>query len=337
MLLFVARRLVQAIVVLLTVAFVAFLVSRHVGDPVATMVGVDTSATDRAALRERLGLNDPLPVQFVQYVAGGLHGDFGLSYRMGEPVLTVIASRIPATLELALVATLLAVGMGVVLGVYTGLRRRGALARLVLTASLIGVSLPTFLTGILLIWIFSVQCRSWATGLSWLSAVCMPSFGRGEVVSLGFWSTGFLTESGRRALILPGLTLGLFQLALILRLVRSQMLEVLQTDHIRFARARGLTERAINFGHALKNTLVPVITIIGLQLGAVIAFAIVTETVFQWPGMGQLFLTSVQFADIPVITTYLVLVALCFVIINLAVDLLYHVVDPRLRQGGGAD
>jgi peptide/nickel transport system permease protein len=322
----------QAVVVLLAVGFVAFLISQYVGDPVATMVGVDTSAADRAALRERLGLNDPLPVQFVRYAAHALHGDFGLSYRMGEPVLAVIAGRIPATLELAFVATLLAVVLGVFLGVYTGLRRRGVLPRLVLAASLVGVSLPTFLTGIVLIWIYSVQCRSWTTGLPWLSTFCMPSFGRGEVVSFGFWSTGFLTESGRRALVLPGLTLGLFQLAFIMRLVRAEMLEVLQTDHIRFARARGLTERAINFRHAIKNTLVPVITIIGLQLGAIIAFAIVTETVFQWPGMGQLFLTSVQFADIPVITTYLVLVAFGFVIINLAVDLLYYLVDPRLRQ-----
>ena len=335
MIVFAARRLVQAIAVVLAVAFVAFLVSQYVGDPVSTMVGVDTPAAERAALRERLGLDDPAPVRFLRYVGNGLRGDFGLSYRTGQPVLGLIASRMPATLELSLAATLLAVVLGVLLGVYTGLRRRGALPRLVLTASLVGVSLPTFLTGILLIWVFSVQCRSWTAGLPWASSVCMPSFGRGEVVRLGFWSTGLLTASGLKALVLPGITLGLFQLTLIMRLVRAEMLEVLRTDHIRFARARGLTDRAVNFGHALKNTLVPVITVVGLQLGSIIAFAIITETVFQWPGMGQLFLTSVQFADIPVITTYLVLVALVFVGINLAVDLLYYLVDPRLRLGRG--
>ena len=310
---FAARRLVQAIAVVLTVAFVAFLISQYVGDPVSTMVGVDTPAAERAALRERLGLDDPAPVRFLRYVGDGLRGDFGLSYRTGQPALGLIASRMPATLELSLAATLFAVVLGVLLGVYTGLRPRG----------------------ILLIWVFSVQCRSWTAGLPWASSLCMPSFGRGEVVRLGFWSTGLLTASGLKALVLPGITLGLFQLTLIMRLVRAEMLEVLRTDHIRFARARGLTDRAINFGHALKNTLVPVITVVGLQLGSIIAFAVITETVFQWPGMGQLFLTSVQFADIPVITTYLVLVALVFVGINLAVDLLYYLVDPRLRLGRG--
>jgi peptide/nickel transport system permease protein len=205
------------------------------------------------------------------------------------------------------------------MGVYSALRRDTLLTKVFQAVSLIGISLPTFLIGILLIYLFSVT-------LGWL-----PSFGRGDVVELGWWTTGFLTASGLKALILPSITLGLFQMTLIQRLVRSEMLEVLRTDYIRFARARGLSNRAVHFGHALKNTLVPVITITGLQLGAIIAFAIITETVFQWPGMGLLFIQAVGFADVPVMAAYLCLIALFFVVINLTVDLLYYVVDPRLR------
>jgi peptide/nickel transport system permease protein len=205
------------------------------------------------------------------------------------------------------------------MGVYTALHRRSWLSKIFLTVSLIGISLPTFLIGILLIFAFAVTFR------------ILPSFGRGEVVDLGFWTTGLLTTSGLRALVLPAITLGMFQMTLIMRLVRSEMLEVLRTDYIKFARARGLTDRAVNFGHALRNTLVPVITIAGLQLGAIIAFAIITETVFQWPGMGLLFIKAVQNADIPIMAAYLLLVAAIFVAINLTVDLLYAVVDPRIR------
>jgi peptide/nickel transport system permease protein len=253
-----------------------------------------------------------------------VQGEFGLSYRLSRPVAQLIGERAPATLELAICAASIALLVGVAMGVYTGLYRNSWLSRAFLTFSLVGVSLPPFLIGILLILIFSV----W---LGWL-----PSFGRGEVVQLGWWSTGFLTWSGLKALILPAITLGLFQLTLIMRLVRSEMLEVLRTDYIKFARARGLGNRAVNFGHALKNTLVPVITIAGLQLGGIIAFAIVTETVFQWPGMGLLFIQSVSAADIPVMAAYLMLIALVFVGINLVVDLLYFLVDPRLRVGRGA-
>ena len=212
------------------------------------------------------------------------------------------------------------------MGVYTALKRDSWLSKFILTISLIGVSLPSFLIGIFLILIFAV----W---LGWL-----PSFGRGDTVKLGLWTTGFLTVSGLKALILPSITLGLFQMTLILRLVRSEMLEVLRTDYIKFARARGLTNNAVHFGHALKNTLVPVLTIAGLQLGGIIAFAIITETVFQWPGMGLLFIQAVQFADIPVMAAYLCLIGLIFVSINFIVDMLYYVVDPRLRaerSGGG--
>ncbi len=301
------------------VAFIAFSMFNYVGDPIHQMVGQDTSFEQREKLREQLGLNDPAPVQFLRFVGNALQGEFGLSYQHKRPVAQLIAERLPATLELAIVAAIISLGVGVPLGVYTGLHRSGWLSRLAMTFSLIGVSLPTFLVGIILIYIFAVI-------LGWL-----PSFGRGEVVQVGFWSTGLLTAKGLKAIILPAYTLGMFQMTLIMRLIRSEMLEVLRTDYIKFARARGLKDRSINFGHALKNTLVPVITIIGLQLGALIAFAIITETVFQWPGMGQMFLQAIDNVDIPIMSAYLILVAFFFVAINMIVDILYYVVDPRLR------
>jgi len=319
MLAFIIRRLLQAVLVLLAVAFVAFLLFQYVGDPVSQMVGQDATPEDRARLRTELGLDRPFYVQFAAFARNAIQGDFGISLRQGRSVSTLIEERLPATLELAFVAAALAIIAGIPAGVYTALRRNSLLSQLLLAGSLIGISLPTFLIGILLILVFAVQ-------LGWL-----PSYGRGDVVSLGWWTSGLLTPTGWKHLVLPSITLALFQLALIMRLVRSEMLEVLRTDYIKFARARGLTDRAVNFGHALKNTLVPVITITGLQLGGIIAFAIVTETVFQWPGMGLLFIQSVQFADIPVMAAYLCLIALVFVLINLVVDLLYFVVDPRLR------
>ncbi len=319
MLAFVIRRLLQAVVVMLAVAFVAFLLFQYVGDPVTQMLGQDATPDDRARLRAELGLDQPFFVQFATFVGNAVQGDFGISLRQGRAVSTLIEERLPATLELALAAALIAIVVGIPMGVYTALKRDSWFSQFLLAVSLVGVSLPTFLIGILLILVFAVQ-------LGWL-----PSFGRGETVAIGWWSTGMLTATGWKHLILPAITLSLFQLTLIMRLVRSEMLEVLRTDYIKFARARGLTDRAVHFGHALKNTLVPVITITGLQLGGIIAFAIVTETVFQWPGMGLLFIQSVQFADIPVMAAYLCLIALVFVIINLIVDLLYFAVDPRLR------
>jgi len=320
---FIVSRILQALPVMFVVSLISFAMFAYVGDPVAIMLGQDFTEAQRAALVRDLGLDQPFFVQFFTFLGNAVQGEFGLSYRLSRPVAELIAERAPATLELALCAAFLALAVGVPMGVYTGLYRHSWLSRFFLTFSLIGVSLPTFLIGILLILTFSV----W---LGWL-----PSFGRGDVVRLGWWSTGFLTWGGIKALILPAITLGLFQLTLIMRLVRSEMMEVLRTDYIKFAKARGLSNRAINFGHALKNTLVPVITIAGLQLGAIIAFAIVTETVFQWPGMGLLFIQSVGAADIPVMAAYLMLIALVFVTINLIVDLLYYAVDPRLRVGRG--
>ncbi len=317
---FIIRRIIQSIGVMLLVALIAFSVMRFVGDPLESIASQETRLEDRLALKQRLGLDQPVYVQFLAFLQRGLAGDFGLSYKQQEPVSRMIIERLPATLELAITSSLIALVGGGILGIYAALRPDTPLTGFIMASSLIGVSLPTFLIGIGLIYFFSVE-------LGWL-----PSFGRGQVVNIGsWWTTGFLTVSGWRSLILPAITLSLFQMTLLMRLIRAEMLEVLRQDYIRFAKARGLSRRSIYFGHALKNTLVPVITIIGLQLGSVIAFAIVTETVFQWPGVGSLFINSVQAVDVPVMAAYLVFISLVFVVINLIVDILYHVVDPRLR------
>jgi peptide/nickel transport system permease protein len=316
---FILRRILQGIVVMLVVGFIAFSLFNFVGDPVSQMTPPEATQADRDAMRHMLGLDRPFYVQFGTFLGNALHGNFGLSLRLGRPVSALLAERIPATFELAFTASIIALIVGIPAGVYSALRPESWLSKGMLTTSLVGVSLPNFLIGIFLILIFAV----W---LGWL-----PSFGRGDTVNLGFWTTGLATVSGLKALVLPAITLGFFPLTLVMRLVRSEMLEVLRSDYIKFARARGLTDRAVHFGHALKNTLVPVITITGLQLGGIIAFAIITEQVFQWPGMGLLFIQAVQFADVPVMAAYLCLIGFIFVAINLTVDLLYYAVDPRLR------
>ncbi|GAA6177758.1 ABC transporter permease [Sulfitobacter pacificus] len=319
MLPFILKRIFQSLLVLIITGAIAFSMFTFVGDPVDNMLGQERTMEDVERLRTQLGLDQPIPVQYVKFLGEAVQGNFGVSYRQGREVSEIIMERAPATLELATLSAIFAIVVGIALGVFTAIRRDGFVANFIMSASLIGVSLPTFLIGILLIYLFSVE-------LGWL-----PSFGRGEVVQIGAWSTGFLTESGLKALILPSITLGLYQMTLIMRLVRSEMLEVLRQDYIRFARARGLSERVINFRHALKNTMVPVITVIGLQLGAIIAFAIITETVFQWPGLGLLFINAIQFVDIPVMAAYLMMISVMFVVINLLVDILYAFIDPRLR------
>ncbi len=318
---FIVQRLLQAVIVMVSVAFISFLLFQYVGDPVVFLLGQDATPQQIKELRADLGLDKSFLVQFWNFLANAVQGEFGLSLRQGSKVSRLIAERLPATLELAGIAALLALVLGIPMGVYAALKRGTFLSQLFMTVSLLGVSLPTFLVGILLILLFAV-------GLGWF-----PSFGRGDVVQIGWWSSGLLTPKGWHHIVLPAVTLAVFQLTLIMRLVRAEMLEVLRTDYVKFARARGLSDTAIHFGHALKNTLVPVITITGLQLGSLIAFAIITETVFQWPGMGLLFIQAVTFADIPVMAAYLCLTALIFVVINLVVDLLYFVVDPRLRVG----
>ena len=301
------------------VAFVAFSLFNYVGDPVHNMVGQEASTEKREEIREKLGLNDPVHTQFLRFVGNAVKGEFGLSYQLRRPVSDLIAERLPATLELVFISALIAIVSGVVLGVYTGINRDGFLSNIILILSLFGVSLPTFVIGILFIYLFSV-----ILGI-------LPSFGRGEVVDLGFWNTGFLTLSGIKAIILPSITLSLFQMTYIIRLVRAEMMEILQTDYIKFARARGIEKNTINFKHALKNGLIPVITITGINVGTLIAFSIITETVFQWPGMGFLFINAVHFVDIPIMSAYLIMVAFIFVMINFIVDITYYIIDPRIR------
>ncbi len=304
---------------MLAVSLIAFSLFRFVGDPIAQMVGQETSIVDQENLRERLGLNDPLTTQFVRFVSNLATGEFGFSYRTRQPVSEMILSRLPATLELGFISLLISLIVGIPAGIYTALKRGGVLANTILITTLAGISVPTFVIGIFLIYLFGVQ-------LGWL-----PTFGRGETVPIGWWQTSFLTWEGWKSLLLPAITLGIYQLTLTMRLVRAEMQDVLKTDYIKFATARGINYRSLYFNHAFRNTLVPVITIIGLQLGGIIAFSIVTESVFQWPGMGLLFLDSIRYVDIPVMSVYLVLIALMFVIINLTVDILYFMIDPRVR------
>lgn len=320
MLAFVARRLLQSVFVMLAVSLLAFTLFRFVGDPVSQMVGQETSIEDQERIRESLGLNDSIPTQFTNFVTDLATGNFGYSYRTRQPISEMILNRLPATIELGIVSLIISLLVGVPAGIYTALHRGGILANSILVTTLIGVSIPTFVIGIFLIFIFGVQ-------LGWL-----PTFGRGDVIAIGWWKTNFLSIDGLRSLLLPAITLGVYQLTLTMRLVRSEMQDVMKSDFIKFATARGINKRSIHYNHALRNTLVPVITIIGLQFGGVIAFSIVTESVFQWPGMGLLFLDSIRYVDIPVMSVYLVLIALMFVVINLIVDLLYAVIDPRVRN-----
>lgn len=323
MLTFIARRLLQSLFVMLAVALIAFALFRFVGDPVAQMVGQETSLEDQAKLRESLGLNDPIVTQFTRFASNLATGEFGYSYRTRQPIAEMILNRLPATLELGIVSLLISLIVGIPAGIYTALRRDGVIANSILIVTLVGVSIPTFVIGIFLIFVFGVQ-------LGWL-----PTFGRGDTVALGWWKTNFLTLDGLRSLLLPAITLGVYQLTLTMRLVRSEMQDVMKTDFIKFATARGIDYRSLHYRHALRNTLVPVITIIGLQFGGIIAFSIVTESVFQWPGMGLLFLDSIRYVDIPVMSVYLVLIAVMFVVINLIVDLLYVIIDPRVRSRTG--
>ena len=313
------KRLFQASLVMLIVAFVSFSLFNFVGDPVNNMVGQEASDERREEIRDKLGINDPIYIQFYNFVENIIQGNFGISYQLKRPVSELISERMPATLELVFVSAILAISVGVLLGVYTGIHRDSFLSKVILVLSLAGVSLPTFIIGIMLIYLFSVILG------------VLPSFGRGQVIDLGFWTTGFLTISGLKALILPSVTLSLFQMTYIIRLVRAEMMEILQTDYIKFAKARGIAENIINYRYALKNGLIPVITITGINIGTLIAFSIITETVFQWPGMGSLFINAVYFVDIPIMSAYMIMVAFIFVMINFIVDITYYFIDPRIR------
>lgn len=323
MIVFLIKRLANAALVMLVVALMAFMIFRFVGDPVELMVNEQTTQEQREALRERLGLNQSVLVQYARFVLNAVQGDFGMSYRNQQSVMALIAERFPATMELVLLATLISLVVGIPLGVITAIHRGKWYSEGLQFLSILGVSLPSFVIGILLILAFSVS-------LGWL-----PAFGRGEVVRLGWWSTGLLTHSGRMAIILPAVALSFYQITLVMRLVRAEMLEVLRSDFVKFARARGVPARLVHYRHALRNCLMPVVTMTAMNIGALIAFALVTETVFQWPGMGLLFIQAVTFADIPVMAAYLVIVSFIFVALNTLVDITYAIIDPRLRDANG--
>jgi peptide/nickel transport system permease protein len=319
MLSFFLSRAWHGLVVMLLIGIAAFFLFRFVGDPVSVMVSQSDTIEVRAQLRADLGLDDPVIVQFGRFLWKAAQGDFGISYTYREPVERLIGERLPASIELVFCSAVLALALGLPLGIYTALRPHGLLSRALQVVSLVGISVPAFLLGITLIMIFSVSFH------------VLPSFGRGGVTKIGWWTTGLLTIDGVKALIMPALTLGLFQMTLIMRLVRTEMLGVLRSDFIRFARARGLPEWRLNFRHALKSTLVPVITVTGIQVGSLIAFGVVTETVFQWPGLGLLLIQAVNSVDVPILAAYLTQMGFLFVVINLVVDLLCLVVNPRLR------
>lgn len=316
---FLLRKLFQAAMLLAGVALISFILFQYLGDPVANMLPESATEVERMQLRASLGLNDPVFVQFLHYLSRLLHGNFGISYYNQVSVFQLIMERLPATLELVFVAVIISLAVGFPLGVWVAITRNKLLREGVQILSLIGVSLPWFLIGIMLIIVFSV----W---LGWF-----PSSGRGETVKIGFWSTGLLTASGWRSIVLPALSLALSMITIIMRLVRTEMLEVMKADYIKFARARGIENYRIWFRHALRNALLPVVTVIGLQIGGLIAFAIVIETVFQWPGMGLLLIQSINYVDAPVLSGYLLFIALIFIMINTIVDLLYYLIDPRMR------
>ncbi|MEJ5083272.1 MULTISPECIES: ABC transporter permease [unclassified Ochrobactrum] len=319
MLVFIIKRLANAVMVMLAVALLAFLIFRLAGDPVEMMANEQMTQADRDNLRERLGLNDGLLVQYSRFVVNAAQGNFGISYRNGQDVLGLISERFPATLELVFVATIISLLVGLPLGVLTAIKRGKWYTESLQFLSIVGVSLPSFVVGILLILVFSVS-------IGWF-----PAFGRGEVVYIGGWSTGLLTPSGRAAIILPAIALSLYQVTLVMRLVRAEMLEVLRSEYIKFARARGIPRWRIYFRHALRNCLMPVVTLTAMNIGSLIAFALITETVFQWPGMGMLFIQAVTFLDIPVMAAYLCIISFIFVVLNTLVDVAYAVIDPRLR------
>jgi peptide/nickel transport system permease protein len=316
---FLVRRTGQAIMVMLVISVIAFSIQDNLGDPLRELVGQSVSEEQRQILRDQMGLNDPFIVQYWRFLKKAVQGDLGTSYFFKKPALDVILHKLPATLELVIGASLIIVVFSVPIGVYAAINPKHWFSRLAMGVSIVGISIPVFLTAIMSIYVFSVE-------LGWL-----PSFGRGETTNVFGWSTGVLTRDGLVHLILPCIALSSIMLPLFIRLIRAEMMEVLESDYIKFAWAKGLDRRRIWFLHALKNTLLPVITVGGVQIGTLIAFTILTETVFQWPGMGFLFLEAVNRVDTPLIIAYLIVVGLIFVITNTIVDLIYGLVNPTVK------
>ncbi len=322
MLAFILRRVAQALIVMLIVSLLGFSVKNYIGDPIRDMVGISVSEAERGMLREKLGLNDPAYIQYARFLKKALHGDLGLSFFYKKPALDVILSKAPATIELVFVSSILVIFLSIPIGVYAAISPKSIITRTLMGLSIVGVSIPVFLTAILLIYIFSVE-------LQWL-----PSYGRGATVSIFGWDSGFFTLDGLKHLVLPSIALSSIMLPLFIRLVRSEMMEVLETEYIKFAWAKGLTRYRIWFLHAFKNTLLPVITVGGVQLGVMIAYTILTETVFQWQGMGYMFLEAVERSDTTLLVAYMILVGAIFVIVNTCVDIVYGLVNPTVRITG---
>ncbi len=320
---FLFKRLLQAIVVMLTISVIAFAIQSNLGDPIFEMVGINVSQLERDALRQQLGLNDPTYIQYFRFLTNALQGDFGNSYFFKIPAIEVILNKLPATLELVFASTLIISVLSIPLGVYCAINPKKLLAKIIMSVSIVGLSIPVFLTAIMMIFLFSVN-------LGWL-----PSFGRGDIVHVfGSWHTNYLTLDGFAHIIMPSIALASIMLPLFIRLVRAEMLETLSSEYVRFATAKGLKNRAVWYKHALKNTMLPVVTVGGLQIGTMVAYTILTETVFQWPGLGFMFLEAIKRTDTPLITTYLIVVGLIFVVTNTIVDLLYGWINPTINLTG---
>ena len=316
---FIVRRITQAVFVMLIISFVGFSIKSEIGDPVRDLVGERVTPAEREVLRDKLGLNDPFIVQYFRFVKNAAQGDLGLSFFHKKPALDVIIAKAPPTLELVFGATLIIIFISLPVGIFSAIRPKHWLSRFTMSFSTLGVSIPVFLTAIMFIYIFSVE-------LNWL-----PSYGRGDTVNIGGWESGFLTTDGLLHLILPSISLASIMLPLFIRLIRSEMMEVLETEYIKFAWAKGLHQHRIWLVHAFKNTLLPVITVFGVQIGIMFAFTILTETVFQWQGMGFMFLEAVERSDISLLVAYLVVVGAVFVFINTLVDIIYGLVNPTVR------
>ena len=317
---YLVKRVFQAIAVMFVISLIAFAIQGNLGDPLRELVGQSVSEEVRDQLREELGLNDSFLTQYLRFAGNALQGDLGTSYFFKEPALDVILRKLPATLELVFGATIIIVGLSIPLGVYTAIKPNSILTRIIMGLSIVGISVPVFLTAILMIFVFSVE-------LGWF-----PSYGRGDVVHVcGYWETNFATFDGWTHIILPSIALASIMLPLFIRLIRAEMMETLQSEYVRFATAKGISPFRIYFVHALKNTLLPVITVGGVQIGTMVAYTILTETVFQWPGMGFMFLEAVNRVDTPLIVAYLIVVGFIFVVTNTIVDLIYGLVNPTVK------
>ncbi len=324
MLIFLLKRLFQAIIVMLIVSFIVVLIQDNLGDPLRELVGVSVSEAQREILREEMGLNDPFLVKYGRFLGGAIHGDFGTSYFYGQPVFKVIFEKLPATLDLVIGATLIIVLISIPAGIYCALKPQNFITRLIMGLSTLGISIPVFLTGILLIYVFAINGN-------------MPSYGRGEIGTVFGISSGFFSVDGLVHLVMPCVALSSIMLPLFIRLVRSEMLNALNSEYAKFAKAKGLKNRDIYYKHALKNALLPVVTMGGVQIGMLIAYTILTETVFQWPGSGRLFIDAIHRTDTPLITGYVIFVAALFVIINSIVDILYVLINPTVSLSNAGD